>query len=113
MAEENRNLGFVWFLSGLGVGALVSMLYAPKSGRECREDIRTGTRRASEYLGTQARRAADEAGAFIDKSREQMGNYVDRGKNLFVEQRDRVAAAVEAGRHAYQSGGDGGNQAER
>jgi len=34
--------GFGWFLAGLGLGALVGVLYAPKSGKETREDIVAG-----------------------------------------------------------------------
>ncbi len=45
MAEENKSYGLAWFLAGLGVGALVGILYAPKSGKETREDIATGSSR--------------------------------------------------------------------
>ncbi len=31
--------GLGWFLAGLGVGALVGVLYAPKAGKETREDL--------------------------------------------------------------------------
>jgi len=44
MAEENKSNGLAWFLAGLGVGALVGILYAPKSGRETREDLIAGAR---------------------------------------------------------------------
>jgi gas vesicle protein len=37
MADENKSNGLAWFLAGLGVGALVGILYAPKSGRETRK----------------------------------------------------------------------------
>ena len=33
-----------------GIGALVGILYAPKAGRETREDIATGAREGTEYL---------------------------------------------------------------
>ncbi|MEI9967479.1 MAG: YtxH domain-containing protein [Terracidiphilus sp.] len=45
MAEENKSYGLAWFLAGLGVGALVGILYAPKSGKETREDIASGCAR--------------------------------------------------------------------
>ena len=44
MAEESKTYGLAWFLAGLGVGALVGILYAPKSGRELREDLATGAK---------------------------------------------------------------------
>ena len=56
MAEENKSYGVAWFLAGLGVGALVGILYAPKSGRETREDIAQAPARApSIYASARAR----------------------------------------------------------
>jgi len=125
MADDSRSYGLAWFLAGLGVGALAGILYAPKSGRETREDIANGAREGTEYLRTRTRQAAEEVSAFVDrskdqvgtlvdKSKEQVGDYVDRGraqweefvergKNLVADQTGRVTAAVEAGRQAYKS----------
>jgi gas vesicle protein len=97
----------------LGVGALVGILYAPKSGRETREDLISGAREGTEYLRTRTRQAAEQVSGLVDKSKEQVGEYVDRGraqweefvergKNLVSEQAGRVNAAVEAGRQAYK-----------
>jgi len=57
MAEDNKVQGLAWFLAGLGVGALVGILYAPKSGRETREDLATGAREGTEYLRARTRQA--------------------------------------------------------
>lgn len=121
MAEDNKSYGLAWFLAGLGVGALVGVLYAPKSGRETREDIAQGAREGSEYLRARTRQAAEEVSAMVDKGKEQVGEYVDRGrevvdrgrtqweefvqrgKNLVNEQGNKVTAAVDAGRQAYQN----------
>ena len=132
MAEESKNYGLAWFLAGLGVGALVGILYAPKSGRETREDIATGAREGAEYLRARTRQAAEEVNALVDKSKEQVTalvdktkeqvseyvarsreaidrgraqweEFVERGKNLVADQTTRVGAAVDAGRQAYKS----------
>ena len=62
MAEESKSYGLAWFLAGLGVGALVGILYAPKSGKETREVIANGAREGTEYLRarTQASRRGGE-----------------------------------------------------
>ncbi len=121
MAEENKIQGLGWFLAGLGVGALVGILYAPKSGRETRDELVSGAREGTEYLRNRTRQAAEEVSALVDKSKEQMGEYVERGreavdrgraqweefvergKNIVAEQTTRVSAAVDAGRQAYKS----------
>ena len=122
MSEETGNgQGVAWFLAGMGVGALIGILYAPKSGRETRDDIAQGARESSEYLRTRGRQAAEQVGQYVDKGREQMNQYVgrgreivdrgcgqwedfvERGKNLVNDQSSRVGAAVDAGREAYQA----------
>ena len=40
MADRDGS-SFLWFLAGLGVGAAVGVLYAPKSGDEMRDVIRS------------------------------------------------------------------------
>jgi gas vesicle protein len=122
MSEDtNRVQGVAWFLAGLGVGALIGILYAPKSGRETREELAQGAREGGEYLRARGRQAADQVGQYVDKGREQMNQYmgrgrdmmdrgraqwedfVERGKNIVSDQTSRVSAAVDAGREAYQT----------
>ena len=50
MAEDNKGYGLAWFLAGLGVGALVGVLYAPKSGRETRDELVSGAREGTERV---------------------------------------------------------------
>jgi len=119
--ERNGVQGAAWFLAGLGVGALIGILYAPKSGRATREDLAQGAREGSEYLRARGRQAADQMGQYVDKGRDQVNQYVgrgreivdrgraqwedfvERGKNIVSDQTTRVGAAVEAGRDAYQA----------
>jgi len=122
MSEDSSSgQGVAWFLAGLGVGALIGVLYAPKSGRETREDLAQSAREGSEYLRARSRQAAEQVGQIVDKGKEQVGQYVgrgrevvdrgraqwedfvERGKNLVSDQTSRVGAAVDAGREAYQA----------
>lgn len=127
MADESSGInGFAWFLAGLGIGALAGVLYAPKSGRETREDLANTARESTEYLRTRGKQVAEQMGTMVDKGREQMGDYVDRGrevvdrgraqweefvergKSLVGDQSTRVVAAVDAGRQAYRASSTGG-----
>ena len=130
MADDTKAYGVAWFLAGLGVGALVGILYAPKSGKETREDLAQGARDGSEYLRNRSRQAMDQVSTAVDRGKEQMGEYVERGREAvdrgrahweeFVErgrglvndQTSRVSAAVEAGREAYRSANAPGTPSE-
>jgi gas vesicle protein len=112
MSEQSN--GFSWFIAGLGIGALIGVLYAPKSGRETREDLISTARDSSDYLRTRSREAAAQVNTYADRSRERVNEYVDRGRaqwDEFVKQgRDyvqdksnKVSAAVQAGKEAYET----------
>jgi gas vesicle protein len=118
MADEN-NGGFAWFLAGLGIGALVGVLYAPKSGKETRDDLKAGALDAkeratklygdaSDQVADYVRQGRDTANEYVDKGREyyekgrtQWNDYVDKGKELIQTQADAAKAAVEAGKTVY------------
>jgi gas vesicle protein len=71
MAREN-NSG-VSFLIGLftggAIGAVLALMYAPKSGKEFREDLRNTT---DEYL--------DEADKYISDARDRAKDMINEGK---------------------------------
>jgi len=126
MAENNSGVSsFGWFLAGLGIGALVGVLYAPKSGKETREDLvagaleakekanayaQQGVQKANEYYDTGVAKANDlvnqgkqVAGDYVDKGKEyyekgrtQWSQYVDKGKDLIANQKDAVQAGADA-----------------
>lgn len=120
MSEEKSSSGFSWFLAGLGIGALVGVLYAPKAGKETREDLATGAREGSEYLKQRSRQAADQVNQYVDRGKAQVSEFVDRskeyvdrgraqwddfviqGRQFVNDQTEKVSAAVDAGREAYR-----------
>ena len=71
MAQDN-NFGkgvLIGFLTGGAVGAVLGLLFAPKSGKEFREDIRS---RSDEYL--------DEAEKYIAEAKDKAINLINEGK---------------------------------
>src|SRR5271165_2496855 len=118
--QSSQSSGFSWFLAGLGLGALIGVLYAPKAGKETREELASNAREGTEYLRQRSREAADQINQIVDKSKVQVNEYVERGKEYvdrsraqwddfvnqgrqFVsEQADKVSAAVGAGKEAYR-----------
>ena len=89
MSDRESN-SFVWFLAGLGLGALVGVLYAPRSGSETRDVLRARAEEGREYVRSRAREARDQA-----------TNWMDRGRDVVNQQKEQFRAAYEAGRQAY------------
>jgi len=95
MDENNGGAKFVYFLTGLSIGALVGILFAPQSGERTRELIAGRAEEGRDYLARKSREVRDQA-----------TTYVDRGKEAFAHQRDQLASAIEAGKQAYRAESD-------
>ena len=88
---DNAGSKISFFLVGLGIGALVGILFAPKSGEETREYLTQKADEGREYAQRKAR-----------ELRERAEDLVERGKDVAARQKESLAKAVDAGREAYQ-----------
>ena len=88
---DNAGSKISFFLVGLGIGALVGILFAPKSGEETRE-----------YLSQKADEGRDYAQRKAQELRERAEDLVERSKSVAARQKESISAAVDAGREAYQ-----------
>jgi len=109
MANDENSGGFSWFLAGLGAGALLGVLFAPKAGKETRDTLVSGAREGTEYLRQRSREAADQVNDYVDRSREYMDKgraqweeFVNKGRRYVNDQTEKVSSAVEAGKDAYR-----------
>jgi gas vesicle protein len=87
---DNIGSKVTYFLVGLGVGALVGVLFAPKSGEETRD-----------YLSQKADEGRDYAQRKARELRERADDLIERSKEVAVRKKDSISAAVDAGREAY------------
>lgn len=81
----NSTSKIAFFIAGLGVGAIVALLYTPKSGKQTRRLISLKAEEGKDYIetrGKELRRQAEEA--------------VDRSKEFVAKQKDRLADALKA-----------------
>lgn len=90
MSDRDGN-SFVWFIAGLGLGALAGVLYAPRAGSETRDALRSRAEEGREFVRNRAREA-----------REQAEGWVDRGREVVNQQKEQFRSAYEAGRQAYR-----------
>jgi gas vesicle protein len=88
--SDNVGSKVTYFLVGLGVGALVGVLFAPKSGEETRD-----------FLAKRADDGREFAQKKVRELRERADELIERGKDVATRKRDSLTAAVEAGREAF------------
>jgi len=81
----------VSFLAGAALGAGLALLYAPKNGREMRDQIGDLTDDAVDKIKEYAREAQDKIKATLED-----------GKETLKEKKSILSSAIEAGREAIQ-----------
>jgi gas vesicle protein len=88
---DNVGSKITYFLVGMGVGALVGVLFAPKSGEETRR-----------FLSDKADEGRDYAQKKARELRERADDLIERGKETANKHKDTISAAVEGARDAYR-----------
>ncbi len=87
--EDDNKLSY--FFLGLGLGVAVGVLFAPKSGAETRDFLRSKAEEGTDFV---KRRAED--------LRDTAADAVDRSKDTIRRHKDNLSAAVDAGKQAYR-----------
>lgn len=87
-SSQGSNIGtaITFLLIGLGAGALVGLLMAPKTGKQLRRDLQRGYEDARESLGEWAEEAKDRARDVSDRVRD----VANRGIEIAEDLRDRT-----------------------
>ena len=125
--ETSATTKLTYLLIGGGIGAILALLFAPKSGEELRGDIADATRkgieksketaaqlqeRAGDYYevtrekaGELYQTAQDKASELKEKAsdlREKAGDLTEKAKEAVASSTNPFSAAIEAGKEAYQ-----------
>jgi len=89
--EISAGAVLVSFVAGAAMGAGLALLYAPKSGRELREDIADLTDDA-----------VDRIKEYAKDAQEKIKTAVEEGKDVFEDKKSVLSSAIEAGRDAMK-----------
>jgi gas vesicle protein len=101
-----------YLLVGGGIGAILALLFAPKSGLELRGDIADVTRKGIEKSKEAAAQLQDRAGEYYEVTRdkageiyqtatEKAGELTEKAKSVAASTANPFTAAIEAGKDAY------------
>jgi gas vesicle protein len=102
-----------YLLIGGGIGAILALLFAPKSGHELRGDIADATRKGLDRSREAAQQLGDRAGEYYEATRTRAGELYSQAADKVTEvaqnareaaarQTGTVAAAIDAGKKAYE-----------
>lgn len=121
--DSDISTKLTYLLIGGGIGAVIALLFAPKSGQELREDIADATRKGIDKTRDAALYARDRAGEYYEVGRTRAGEFYETGRERAAElystatgkvgeltetaraaasrQAAPLTAAIEAGKQAY------------
>src|SRR6476659_2887628 len=103
MSENNGGGGsdkFLFFLAGAGIGAVLALLFAPKSGRETRELIARTANDSRDFITnkvSEGKQLVEERGR---KLTDDFSSFMDKSKEAVQRQKEQLTAAFEAGKSA-------------
>jgi gas vesicle protein len=81
-----------YFVAGVGIGAFVALLFAPKTGEQTRKLIAKKAEAGKDYVASKGREFAGQAEELVEKGRE-----------VVTKQKERLAEALETGKEAAKS----------
>jgi gas vesicle protein len=110
--ETSATTKLTYLLIGGGIGAIVALLFAPKSGQELREDIADATRKGLEKSKEAAGQLQEKAGEYYEVGREKATEYYQTAQEKATELAEKAkeaaartgnpfSAAIDAGKEAY------------
>jgi gas vesicle protein len=110
--EASATTKLTYLIIGGGIGAVIALLFAPKSGTELRGDIADATRKGLEKGKETATQLQEKAGEYYEVSRERAselyqnaqekaGTLTEKARSAAAQSVNPFSAAVEAGKEAY------------
>ena len=100
--ESDAGTRLTYFVIGATVGAVVALLFAPKSGRELREDLADATRKGVDRARETGAQLSAKAGEYYDAASARAGELAASAREAAARRGERFSAAIEAGKQAYR-----------
>ena len=102
MSENSVGDKFLFFLAGAGIGAVLALLFAPKTGRETRDAIARRANEGRDFVSgkvTEGRQFFEEKGRKVS---DDFNTFLDKSKDAVQRQKEQLTAAFDAGKAAYR-----------
>jgi gas vesicle protein len=102
--ERGTNLAtvVVSFLAGAAIGSGLALLFAPKTGREVREQIKDLTEDAVDKIKDYAKEAQEKVKDYAKDAQEKVKATYESGKEVVLEKKSIISSAIDAGKEAME-----------
>ena len=100
--ETSATTKLTYLLVGGGIGAILALLFAPKSGQELRGDIADATRKGIEKGKETAALVGEKAGDYYEVSRERASELYQTAQEKASEYKAKAGELTERAREAAQ-----------
>src|SRR5919199_1538717 len=91
--ESDAGTRLTYFVIGATVGAIVALLFAPKSGRELREDIADATRKGVDRTRETASQIGAKAGEYYEAAAGKAGELAASAREAAARKGEHLSAA--------------------
>jgi gas vesicle protein len=90
------------FVIGGAIGALIALLYAPKSGKQTRRDISKTARKIKRETVDLVEDTIDDIHDFASDMKDKVTDIIDKGKDLSDSAKKEVIRNLEQGQKAIE-----------
>jgi gas vesicle protein len=84
MSRDSGAGSMLPFVVGVGVGAIVALLLAPKAGEDLRSDIIEGVNSGAEQISVTGKQLKQRLGKAVDQAHERVHEAVEAGQNAYA-----------------------------
>lgn len=99
--DHHRGESLIFFLIGGLIGAGIGLLFAPKAGRETREDIRRFAVKGAEYVKTEKEAVQQRLSDLMHQISSKTEDLIRGGVQLADDKKREILAAIQAAKRAF------------
>ena len=100
--DGDAGVRITYFAIGALLGAAAALLFAPKSGRELRQDVADATRKGVDRARETGSQLSARAGEYYETASTRAGELAASARDAVSRRGELVGSAIEAGRQAYR-----------
>src|SRR6266536_4299996 len=99
---ESISTRLTYLLIGGGIGAVIALLFAPKSGQELRGDLADATRKGIDKSREAAQQLGERAGEYYESTRERAGELYSqaatKASDIYSQATEKVGEVAQTAR---------------